>query len=246
MRSFLATFIFFILTSLASASACSGKIGIARTIDITNISKDGVPLNTDMLGLTDGEFILTFDDGPNKWTTPPVLSTLADECVQATFFALGTSMVKYPSLIFDMLTAGHTIGTHSYDHKNLSLLPEIEASENIDLAIKAFIKASRKDQRPVLFRFPFLAFNSTLFNIIRKNKLIAIDADISGNDWSGNSCRESSIKVKKEMLRRRKGIILMHDVMADTDCELRSVLEFIKESRFSVVHLRALHDFNPN
>jgi len=44
------------------------------------------------------KLVLTFDDGP--WvSTPAVLKALADECVKATFFAIGKHATYYPEIL---------------------------------------------------------------------------------------------------------------------------------------------------
>ncbi len=68
-----------------------------------------------------GELALTFDDGPNPAWTPRVLEILAGHEVQATFFMVGSRAQKEPTLVRQMIAAGHLIGNHSWDHPNLAL-----------------------------------------------------------------------------------------------------------------------------
>ncbi len=59
---------------------------------------------------------ITFDDGPDNNFTAEVLAILAKAGVKATFFLLGREMVKYPDLVKAILSGGHEIGHHSFDH----------------------------------------------------------------------------------------------------------------------------------
>ncbi|MFO0616325.1 MAG: polysaccharide deacetylase family protein [Polyangiaceae bacterium] len=60
---------------------------------------------------------LTFDDGPHVTFTPAVLDLLAAHHVQATFFVVGRAINSHTyGLIQRTIAAGHTIGSHSYDH----------------------------------------------------------------------------------------------------------------------------------
>lgn len=59
---------------------------------------------------------LTFDDGPTPVVTPWVLDRLKEARARATFFCLGRNVDKYPELYRQILSAGHSVGNHSYSH----------------------------------------------------------------------------------------------------------------------------------
>jgi peptidoglycan-N-acetylglucosamine deacetylase len=61
--------------------------------------------------------VLTFDDGPDEDATPAVLDAL-DECrARATFFVLASQLHSNPDLGQEVLSRGHEIGLHGYDHE---------------------------------------------------------------------------------------------------------------------------------
>src|SRR5271166_6441461 len=57
-------------------------------------------------------FALTFDDGPHPQGTPAVLEILARERMAATFFLVGEQVRRSPSLVQEIVAAGHDIGLH--------------------------------------------------------------------------------------------------------------------------------------
>ena len=59
---------------------------------------------------------LTFDDGPDKVSTPSILEILRAQGVRATFFVLGRSAEKHPDVIAAIARDGHEIGEHGYSH----------------------------------------------------------------------------------------------------------------------------------
>lgn len=61
---------------------------------------------------------LTFDDGMDPRYTPQLLDLLAEHRIQASFFMMASTAEKYPELLHRMEREGHTIGLHSFDHKN--------------------------------------------------------------------------------------------------------------------------------
>jgi peptidoglycan-N-acetylglucosamine deacetylase len=71
------------------------------------------------LPTTDRVVALTFDDGPSRARTGPLLALLDRYDVKATFFMTGTSVEAYPAIAQNVLQHGHLIGNHSYSHQHL-------------------------------------------------------------------------------------------------------------------------------
>lgn len=59
---------------------------------------------------------LTFDDGPIPIVTPFVLSTLKQYNAKATFFCIGDNVQKHHDIYQQLLTGGHAIGNHTFNH----------------------------------------------------------------------------------------------------------------------------------
>lgn len=63
---------------------------------------------------------LTFDDGPDPELTPRVLDVLDSYGLTATFFVMGHSVTRDPSLVLETVTRGHEIGNHTWTHVDLT------------------------------------------------------------------------------------------------------------------------------
>lgn len=63
------------------------------------------------------EIFLTFDDGPTKELTPRILDLLQEAQVTATFFVIGRKAQENPKILKRMLAEGHTVLSHSLDHR---------------------------------------------------------------------------------------------------------------------------------
>jgi Polysaccharide deacetylase len=119
----------------ASAPACAGipnALGLARVVEIDTASGPGFGWEHFKMHdfLRNGEVVLTFDDGPWPGTTPAVLKALADHCIRATFFPIGKHATYHPDILKQVAAAGHSIGNHTWGHKDLSKKPY----DNLDLA----------------------------------------------------------------------------------------------------------------
>lgn len=61
---------------------------------------------------------LTFDDGPVPGPTEFVIETLARNNVPATFFCIGDNVLKHPEIFRRLVSGGHAIGNHTFNHLN--------------------------------------------------------------------------------------------------------------------------------
>ncbi|ENQ3078365.1 polysaccharide deacetylase [Bacillus cereus] len=74
---------------------------------------------------------LTFDDGPNKYTSQ-ILNILKQKNGKATFFIIGGRVSRYPQTTKRVIEEGHYLGLHSMSHNAKSLYngdPSILVSE---------------------------------------------------------------------------------------------------------------------
>ncbi|HEY5969622.1 MAG TPA: polysaccharide deacetylase family protein [Chitinophagaceae bacterium] len=67
---------------------------------------------------SDKTLYLTFDDGPHPEATSFVLKELKKYNVLATFFCIGKNVVAYPDIYKQIISGGHSVGNHTYNHLN--------------------------------------------------------------------------------------------------------------------------------
>src|SRR5918994_812027 len=111
--------------------------GVLAGGPIVDPSKPGQP----GLSVPDRHVVLTFDDGPTKWTAR-ILDILAAHDVKATFFVLGTRAAERPDLIRRMHAEGHEVGVHTYTHVNLANVPPWRQRMELDQTQLAIAAAS--------------------------------------------------------------------------------------------------------
>src|SRR5215203_3014106 len=115
-----------LLTSIAAPAAlaadCPGRpdaIGTSRTIVVDPRAHPiiGTMQYNKTLPLADREVVLTFDDGPLPKYSNQILAILAAHCARATFFLVGSQAKANPEGVRKMRDAGHTIATHTQNHR---------------------------------------------------------------------------------------------------------------------------------
>ena len=62
----------------------------------------------------EGQFVLTYDDGPDPRYTPGILEALRDFNATATFFVLLSKVDRNPNLLREVKAAGHEIALHGF------------------------------------------------------------------------------------------------------------------------------------
>ncbi len=106
---------------------------------------------------------LTFDDGPVPEQTHWVLDLLKSNDVKATFFCVGENVHKHPELFDRLVSEGHVVGNHTYNHlpyfkKGVSWA---KYKENISLCDTAECGKSRFFRAPHGHVTPFVTWTLT-------------------------------------------------------------------------------------
>jgi len=161
---------------------------------------------------------LTFDDGPNPTWTPKIAAVLLAQHVPATFFEVGSQVVRYPAITRMLHRDGFELGNHTFTHANLSSLPGWEAQLQISLTESAI--SGITGIRPRLVRPPYSstteavtpAEQHTWGAIAATGHIIAV-ANYDTQDWErpGVSTIVSNVLSEPAIKRGIGGIVLMHD-----------------------------------
>lgn len=233
-----------VLTGHAAAKACDhpGALGTSRTLKVQSSTTAGLGHGYPPLGLAHGEIIMTFDDGPLPTTTPRILDILARECIEATFFMIGKRAEAHPDIAARMRAAGHTIGSHSYTHRDLSKLSAEDATEDIRRGYEAAEKAAfgAVKDRPRLFRFPNFRSTPDLIAFVRTHHGVVVNANISAQDWRGQAAEVTMERLRKLFDRGNdRGILVFHDSQMNTVNLLPMVIAEMKARHMRIVHLVA-------
>ncbi len=228
-----------LIPGAAAENACPpNALGVSRTVEIDTTGGPwfGSPRG-DKDFLAPGEVVLTFDDGPTPRYSRTILAALAAHCTKATFFMLGEMAAEHPSLVKEIATLGHTIGTHTWSHPNLKRLSEEQARAQIESAFTVIEKAAEQPIAP-FFRYPYLSENESAVAHLQRRNVAQFAIDIDSFDWRTRSPQSVIARVMAGLERRGRGIILFHDIHGSTAGAMPQLLGMLKEKGFRIVHLR--------
>jgi len=213
-------------------------LGISRVVQIDTSGGPGFGMEHFRTHdfLNDHEVVLTFDDGPWLNHTPMVLKALADQCVRATFFPIGKHATYYPEILKQVAAAGHTVGSHTWSHKDLSKVSADEAKTEIELGVSAVHAAVGSATAP-FFRFPALKHPPEMVTYLGDRNVAIFSADFDSFDFKMHKPEQVVKSVMEKLAKHGKGIILMHDFQKATAEALPTILAKLKEGGYKVVHM---------
>lgn len=196
---------------------------------------------------------LTFDDGPNKYTTINN-RTLKEHNVKGTFFFLGNHMKKNEKIVQTVADAGHYIGSHSMTHDQHKVYKSPrsfinEMSGGIDL-IHEITGIDSK-----LIRVPYgskphvtPAMQQELSELGYK----MWDWNVDSNDWKYTDKQADKIveNVQKGVQKAYKSgerniIILMHD-RSQTTKALPDIIKWLQQEGYTIKSYEPDRHFTQN
>ena len=171
---------------------------------------------------------ITFDDGPNPDYTEMLLEGLAEREVCATFFLLGKEVEKYPDIVRDIYDEGHLIGTHAYEHVNLSNLNDKAAIEQVDRTNEAIKEIT--GESPEFIRPPFGCWKC---NLDYETSMIEVLWDVDPLDWKTSNSDVITKRVVDKV--EENDIILLHDASESSVVAAFKIIDALKKQGYTFV-----------
>lgn len=185
---------------------------------------------------------LTFDDGPNQYTSQ-VLDILKKKNAHATFFMIGQNMKNYKEVINRMLDEGNYPGLHSMSHDRNKLYkssPQNVANE-MEQARKTLLAISEFDSRLTRVPYGSKPYMSEDFRVSLYEKQFKMwDWNIDTQDWKyGTSdTRKIVAKVKnglKEIEGKKQPIVILFHDSKGTVKVLPEIIDFLRQKGYEPI-----------
>ena len=187
---------------------------------------------------------LTFDDGPSKKVTLPILDLLKQENIKANFFVLGSRVDLYPEIVKRAYEEGHYIANNGYSHQ----YSQIYASTNS--VLEEYNKTNQSVRNAIgnqlyntnIFRFPggsvggvYHDLKSEAKSLLEQNNIASVDWNALNGDSEGLKTEEALVNRFKETIEGKNSIvILMHDAgdKVKTYNALPEIIEYLKQEGY--------------
>ncbi|SRX93974.1 carbohydrate degrading enzyme [Mycobacterium leprae TN] [Mycobacterium shimoidei] len=155
---------------------------------------------------------LTFDDGPTPYTDR-LLRILADNDAKATFFLIGNKVAANPSGAKRIADAGMEIGSHTWEHPDLTAIPPAEIPAQLSKANDAIAAATGRT--PTLYRPAGGLSNAAVRQAAAKLGQAEILWDVIPFDWINDSNIAASRAVLMSQIKPGS-VVLLHDTYSST------------------------------
>ena len=153
---------------------------------------------------------LTFDDGPSKSVTIPILDILKENNVKATFFVLGSNAERYPEIVKRAYQEGHYIANQNYNSRLFRFPGGTSGGKYAN---------TKKDA----------------VNLLNQNNVAHLDWNALTADAAGLENVDEMLKyVEKTIGNKNSVVILMHDtgIKKGTSELLPRLIQMLKEKGY--------------
>lgn len=184
----------------------------------------------------DDTIVLTFDDGPDSAYTPAILDILDAENVPATFFLVGSSILKWPDVVRRMVDDGHEIGSHTFFHPDTENISDLR--QKLELNALQRLVISVTGHSTALFRTPYgrgpgplTAAEARPFLTLDQGGYIVVGSNIVPRDWENLSPEEIVTSTMTQLKPTGGNVIVMHDGGGDRSATVAALPMLISALR---------------
>ena len=181
---------------------------------------------------------LSFDAAWGNEDTNDLLSILAKHNIKTTFFMTGGWVESYPEDVKAISDAGHDMGNHSENHKQMSQLSAEECKDEIQKVHDKVKELTGKDM--FLFRPPYGDYNDTLIEAANGLGYHVIQWDVDSLDWKDYGADAIVSKVVDHPHLGNGSIILMHNGATYTKDALEQVITGLTDKGYEIVPISEL------
>ncbi len=183
-------------------------VAAGENVSVSN-SVDGRELPIYCVDTDEKKIALSFDAAWGNEDTAKILEILKKHDVHVTFFMTGGWVENYPDDVKAILAAGHDLGNHSENHKNMSQLSDEEKKEELMKVHTRVQELTGYDM--FLFRPPYGDYDNAVVNVAKDCGYFTIQWDVDSLDWKDYGV-DSIIKTVTQHKHLGNGsIILCHN-----------------------------------
>lgn len=181
---------------------------------------------------------LSFDAAWGNEDTAAILEILARHSIHVTFFMTGGWVENYPDDVKAIAAAGHDLGNHSENHKEMSKLTNSEIQDELMKVHNKVKELTGTDM--CLFRPPYGDYDNDVITTADSLNYYTIQWSVDSLDWK-NYGVDSIIKTVCEHKNMGNGaIILCHNGAKYTAQALDTMITRLKEEGYTFVPVSEL------
>lgn len=176
---------------------------------------------------------LSFDAAWGNEDTARILEILKKNDVHVTFFMTGGWVESYPDDVKAIYEAGHDLGNHSENHKQMSTIGYNQCLEELQKTHDKVKELTGFEM--TLFRPPYGDYNDTVIRAANSLGYHVIQWDVDSLDWKNYGVDSIINTVCNHKHLGNGSIILMHNGATYTADALETVIKTLKGKGYEIV-----------
>lgn len=181
---------------------------------------------------------LSFDAAWGNQDTEKILEILKKHNLKVTFFMTGGWVKEYPDDVKAIAAAGHDLGNHSENHKEMSKLTKAEIKQEL-MEVHNRVKELTGAEMN-LFRPPYGDYNNQLIKTAASCGYYTIQWSVDSLDWKNYGVQDIVERVLNHKDLQPGAIILMHNGAKYTAQALEAVITGLQEKGYEIVPISEL------
>lgn len=212
-------------------------LAVTYTVDTTatGSSKD-LPIYC--VDTEEKKIALSFDGAWGNEDTRTLLDILTKHDVKVTFFMTGQWVENFPDDVKKIIEAGHDMGNHSENHKQMSQLSAEECKEEIMMVHNKVKELTGYEM--TLFRPPYGDYNNTVVQATKECGYHCVQWDVDSLDWKDYGVDAIIDTVCSHKHLGNGSIILCHNGAKYTAQALDAMITKLKEQGYTLVPISEL------
>ena len=178
---------------------------------------------------------LTFDFGYETGYSAAILDTLKEKNTPATFFVVGSYAENNAETVERMLAEGHTVGSHSATHKDMTALSDEEARAEITGFNEQF--ARQFGATPTLFRFPEGVFSQRLLALAAGEGMRSVFWSYAYADWDASAQPDVAESLEKALAAAHPDAVYLLHPMATNSAMLGELIDGLRAAGYQLAAL---------
>ena len=180
---------------------------------------------------------LTFDDGPGRYSED-ILNTLKSRDAKATFFMNGYNLDQYADPVRRMVSEGHQVGNHTYNHPSLAKSSDAVIRQEVSSLAQKLTEITGlagTGHTGFYLRPPYGSYNQ---HVAQVAGVPVVWCTVDSQDWKHKSGDHLVNYVSTQS--RNGDIVIMHETVPTTAEAMGRLLDALKAKGFEMVTVEDL------
>ncbi|MBQ3105508.1 MAG: polysaccharide deacetylase family protein [Lachnospiraceae bacterium] len=167
---------------------------------------------------------LTFDAGFENGNTEDILDALKKHNVPATFFVVGHYLESAPDMISRMVEEGHTVGNHTYNHKDMDSVKDAAEFQQEMMDVEELYRQITGKEMVKYYRPPQGKFSEEQLKWAQEMGYKTFFWSLAYVDWEKDNQPDGTESIEKLCKRIHPGAIVLLHSTSSTNAEIMDEL----------------------